>query len=55
MISSGILNQQLDEELNKTMNMLASAQIALYPVDARGVSTTGSYQADNMLTVRQPS
>jgi len=51
-ISSGILNQQLDEELNKTMNMLASARIALYPVDARSVSTTGFYQADNVLTVR---
>ena len=46
-IISGNLNQQLDEELNKTMNILAAARIALYPVDARGVSTTGFYQADN--------
>jgi VWFA-related protein len=48
-IISGQLNQQLDEELNKTMNMLAAARIALYPVDARGVSTTSLYQSDNVL------
>ena len=48
-IISGNLNQQVDQELNKTMNMLAAARIALYPVDARGTSTTGFYQADNKL------
>lgn len=42
-------NQQLDAELEKTFNMLAASRVALYPVDARGISTTGFYQADNVL------
>jgi VWFA-related protein len=39
----------LEAEYKKTMNMLAAARMALYPVDARGVATTGFYQADNKL------
>ena len=39
----------LETEYKKTMNMLAAARMALYPVDARGVATTAFYQADNKL------
>ena len=39
----------LEAEYKKTMNMLAAARMALYPVDARGVATTAFYQADNKL------
>jgi VWFA-related protein len=39
----------LENEYKKTMNMLAAARMALYPVDARGVATTSFYQADNKL------
>jgi len=46
----------LETEYKKTMNMLAAARMALYPVDARGVATTGFYQADNKLpsTISRP-
>jgi VWFA-related protein len=40
-------NPGLDSEYKKTMNMLATARVALYPVDARGVATVGFFQADN--------
>lgn len=39
----------LESEYKKTMNLLAAARVAVYPVDARGVATTGFYQADNKL------
>jgi VWFA-related protein len=40
-------NAGFDSEYKKTMNMLAAARVALYPVDARGVTTVGFFQADN--------
>jgi len=40
-------NPGLDSEYKTTMNMLAAARVALYPVDARGVATVGFFQADN--------
>ena len=43
------VDQQTDQEWQKTRNMLAAARVALYPVDARGVSTVGFYQADSVL------
>jgi VWFA-related protein len=46
---SGRLDPQAEEAWEKTRNMLAAARVALYPVSARGVSTTGFYQADNVL------
>jgi len=43
------VDPQVEEEWNKTFNMLAAARVALYPVDARGVATIGFYQADSKL------
>ena len=45
----GRVDAQTDQEWQKTRNMLAAARVALYPVDARGVSTMGFFQADNIL------
>lgn len=42
-------NPKLAGDYKKTMNMLAAARVAIYPVDARGVATIGFYQADNQL------
>ena len=42
-------NPAFETEYKKTMNMLAAARVALYPVDARGAATAGLYQADNKL------
>ena len=42
-------NPTFETEYKKTMNMLAAARVALYPVDARGAATAGLYQADNKL------
>jgi VWFA-related protein len=44
-----VVNPQMGDELSKTMAMLASARVAIYPVDARGVSTIGFYQAESNL------
>lgn len=38
-----------ETEYKKTMNLLATARVALYPVDARGTATVGFYQADNKI------
>ena len=43
------VDPQVEEEWDKTFNMLAAARVALYPVDARGVATIGFYQADSKL------
>jgi len=43
------VDQQMEQEWQKTQNMLAAARVALYPVDARGVATVGFYQADSQL------
>jgi VWFA-related protein len=43
------LDPQTEDEWEKTRNMLAAARVALYPVDARGVSTIGFYQAGSQL------
>lgn len=42
-------NPRLDEEIRKTMSMLAAARVALYPVDARGVAANAIYTAENVL------
>lgn len=42
-------NPKLAGDYKKTMNMLAAARVAIYPVDARGVGTIGFYQADNQM------
>ena len=44
-----IVDPQLANEFEKTMAMLASARVALYPVDSRGVDTAAFYQAGNKL------
>jgi VWFA-related protein len=46
---SNQINPQMSDELSKTMAMLAAARVAIYPVDSRGVSTVGFYQADSIL------
>jgi VWFA-related protein len=46
---AGRVDQQTDQEWQKTRNMLAAARVALYPVDARGVATVGFFQADSIL------
>jgi VWFA-related protein len=46
---AGRVDQQTEQEWQKTRNMLAAARVAIYPVDARGVSTIGFYQADSVL------
>jgi VWFA-related protein len=46
----GRVEPQTEHEWEKTRNMLAAARVALYPVDARGVSTVGLYQADTVLS-----
>jgi len=43
------VDQQMEQEWQKTQTMLAAARVALYPVDARGVATVGLYQADSQL------
>lgn len=46
---SGRVDPQTDQEWQKTRNMLAAARVALYPVDASGVSTVGYFQADSAM------
>jgi VWFA-related protein len=50
------VDPQVEAIYQKTMNMLAAARVALYPVDARGVSSPGFYQASSVLnpSVSQP-
>jgi VWFA-related protein len=43
------VDPQVEQEWEKTRNMLAAARVALYPVDARGVATIGFYQADSKI------
>jgi hypothetical protein len=43
------IDPQVEQAYEKTMNLLAAARVALYPVDARGVSTPAFYQASNTL------
>ncbi len=40
-------NPALKEEVAQTLDMLAAARAALYPVDARGMSGNGIYTAEN--------
>ena len=49
LVISGNVDPQLRDEFAKTMAILAAARVAVYPVDARGVMTTGFYQAGNQL------
>jgi VWFA-related protein len=39
-----------EAEFRETMSLLASGQIALYPVDARGLQTTGTFNAASQTT-----
>lgn len=43
-----IPNLALERELRETLNLLASAQVAVYPVAARGVETNSLFQADQL-------
>lgn len=43
------IDPHVEQAYQTTMNMLAAARVALYPVDARGVSTLGFYQASSVL------
>jgi VWFA-related protein len=54
---AGRVDPETEQAWEKTRNMLAAARVALYPVDARGVSTIGFYQADNAVngSVSSPS
>lgn len=46
----------VEAELKKTMNMLAAARVALYPVDAHGLVGNSLYEAQTVLpNVTQPS
>jgi VWFA-related protein len=38
----------LEKEMKETINMLAAAQIAVYPIAAQGLDTQAMYQAQNM-------
>lgn len=49
LVISGNVDPQIADELGKTLAMLASARVALYPVDARGVAGYGLYQAQTKL------
>jgi VWFA-related protein len=40
---------RFEGDLEKTINLLAAARVAVYPVDARGSSTNTFYQAQNAL------
>ena len=54
---AGRVDPETELAWETTRNMLAAARVALYPVDARGVSTIGFYQADNAVngSVSSPS
>ena len=43
-----IPNLALERELKETLNLLASAQVAVYPVAAKGVETNSLFQADQL-------
>ena len=40
-------NPDIDHEIEKTLSMLATARVAIYPVDARGTSNFAVYTAEN--------
>jgi VWFA-related protein len=48
---------RFDDSIVKTINLLAAARIAIYPVDVRGASTQTLYAAENKLdpTISSPS
>jgi VWFA-related protein len=41
-------NPAFDDELRKTLAMLATARAAIYPVDARGTSNSAQFTAENL-------
>jgi VWFA-related protein len=49
LVSGDGFDPRLDDELVKTMDVMAAARIALYPVDARGVSNYSLYEASTNL------
>jgi VWFA-related protein len=52
----GLTDMRFDDAIPKTVNLLAAARVALYPVDARGAWTPALHTAENKLdeTVRSP-
>lgn len=44
----------LDREMRQTINMLAAAQVAVYPVAAQGVETQALFQAQSLAPAGQP-
>jgi VWFA-related protein len=49
LVSGDVFDPRLDDELAKTLDIMAAARIALYPVDARGVSNYSLYEASTNL------
>lgn len=45
----GLTDMRFDEVGEKTVNLLAAARVALYPVDVRGAQSYSLYQANNTL------
>ncbi|MFP5234905.1 MAG: VWA domain-containing protein [Acidobacteriota bacterium] len=43
------VNPSMEAELQRTMNMLAAARVALYPVDAQGLAGNALYEAQTVL------
>jgi VWFA-related protein len=46
-LTSNILDPHIEQEYFKTMNMLAAARVAVYPVSATGVASHALYEAYN--------
>jgi VWFA-related protein len=56
LVISGNVDTQVNDETARTLNMLAAARVALYPVDARGASTYSLYSAEkNFAGISAPS
>ena len=46
----GDSTMRLEDEIKKTVNLLTTARVAVYPVDARGVRASGFYEAGDTAT-----
>ena len=53
----GLTDMRFDDNIEKTVNMLAAARISVYPVDVRGVWSHSIYAAENTLdpTITDPA
>lgn len=53
----GLTDMRFDDNIRKTVNLLAAARISIYPVDVRGVWTHTLYTAENVqdVTVSTPA